>query len=305
MTSLWSRRAVLTAACAGIAGAALSACGSGSVASAINPTRFVSVGDGFSDVGQNGYVFSVNDGTLLWTQQLASYYGLTLAPASSGGFSYAQGNAMVNSPDTTSGTNAPSVAAQITTVLARTALVPDDLVFITGGIADIVNAVKATGISTATTDTVKAAGKAQADQVRRLVNAGATHVVVAGVYNLGISPWAIKQNITQGLQDLSVAFNDQLLIGINDLGATVLYIDPALFFNLIANKPSNYPFDVVDTPACTTADATTCTASTIVSGADYTRYLFADSLYFTPAAQRLFVNESFLENAYTKLKMRW
>ncbi|MGB3069596.1 MAG: GDSL family lipase [Ottowia sp.] len=305
MTSLWSRRAVLTAACAGIAGAALSACGSSSVASAITPTRFVSVGDGFSDIGQAGHVFSVNDGTLLWTQQLASYYGLTLSAASAGGFSYAQGHAMIKSADTTSGTNAPSVADQITSVLARTALVADDLVFITGGIADIVNAVTATGISSTTTDTVKAAGKAQADQVRRLVDAGATHVVVAGVYNLGISPWGIQQNITQGLEDLSVAFNDQLLIGINDLGATVLYLDPALFFNLIANKPSNYPFDVVDSPVCTTADSSTCTSSTIVSGADYTRYLFADNLYFTPAAQRLFVNESYLENAYTRLKQRW
>lgn len=305
MTSLWSRRAVLTAACAGIAGATLTACGSGSVASAITPTRFVSVGDGFSDVGQTGRVYTVNDGTLLWTQQLASYYKLTLTAAVAGGFSYAQGHAMIDSADTTSGTNAPSVSSQITTLLARTSLVNDDLVLVTGGIADIVNAVKATGISATTTDTVKAAGKKQAEQVRRLVNAGATHVVVAGVYNVGISPWAIKQNLAQGVQDLSVAFNDQLLIGINDLGATVLYIDPALFFNLIANKPSNYPFDVVDTPACTTPDSTTCTTGTIVAGADYNRYLFADDLYFTPAAQRLFVNEDFLENAYTKLKQRW
>lgn len=305
MTSLWSRRAVLTAACAGIAGAALTACGSGTVASAIKPTRFVSVGDGFSDIGQTGHVFTVNDGTLLWTQQLASYYNLTLTAASAGGFSYAQGHAMIDGADTASGTNAPSVASQISTLLARTTLVNEDLVLVSGGIADIVNAVKATGISAATTDAVKAAGKKQAEQVRRLVNAGATHVVVAGVYNLGISPWALRQNLAQGLQDLSVAFNDQLLIGINDLGATVLYIDPALFFNLIANKPSNYPFDVVDTPACTTPDSTTCTTGTILSGADYNRYLFADDLYFTPAALRLFVNEDFLENAYSKLKMRW
>lgn len=305
MTSLWSRRAVLTAACAGIAGAALTACGSGSVASAINPKRFVSVGDGFSDVGQTGRVFTVNDGSLLWTQQLASYYNLTLTAASAGGFSYAQGHARVDSEDTTSGTNAPSIASQITSVLNRTTLVDDDLVLVSGGMADIVNAVNTTGISAASTDAVKAAGKKQAEQVRRLVEAGATHVVVAGVYNLGMSPWAIRQDLAQGVQDLSVAFNDQLLIGINDLGATVLYIDPALFFNLIAGKPSGYPFDVVDTPVCTTPDATTCTTGTVLLGADYNRYLFADDLYFTPAAQRLFVNEDFLENAYTRLKQRW
>ncbi len=305
MTSLWSRRAVLTAACAGIAGAALSACGSGSVASAIKPTRVVSVGDGFSDVGQTGHVFTVNDGTLLWTQQLASYYGLGLTAASAGGFSYAQGDAMVDSADTVSGTNAPSVAAQISSLLTRTTLGKDDLVFVSGGIADIVNAVNATGISAATTDTVRAAGRALAAQVLRLVNAGATHVAVSGVYNVGITPWAAQKNLVQGIKDLSVEFNTQLLIGINALGDTVLYLDAAQFFNFIVDKPSNFPFDVVVAPACTTPDATTCTTSTIVAGADYTRYLFADNLYFTPAAHRLFVNESYVENAYTKLKMRW
>ncbi|WP_028604510.1 SGNH/GDSL hydrolase family protein [Ottowia thiooxydans] len=305
MTSLWSRRAVLTAASAGVAAAALSACGSGSVASAITPKRFLSVGDGFSDVGQNGYRFTVNDGTLLWTQQLASYYSLPLTAASAGGFSYAQGHAMVATADTISGTNAPSVSVQIDSLLARTAMASDDIAIVTGGIADIVNAVNATGISAATTQTVKAAGVAQAAQVRRLVAAGATHVVVAGVYNLGMSPWALGQNLATGVQDLSVAFNDQLLIGIADLGATVLYLDPALFYNLIAGKPTNYPFDDVTRAVCTTADATTCNATTILAGADFNRYVFADNLYFTPAAQRLFVNESFLENAYTRLKLRW
>ena len=305
MTSLWSRRAVLTAACASVAGAALSACGSGSVASAIEPKRFLSVGDGFSDIGQKGHVFTVNDGSLLWTQQLASYYGLSLAPASAGGFSYAQGHARVVAEDTSSGTNAPSVASQIDTLLARTTLVDDDLIIVTGGMSDIVAAVNATGISPASTDAVKAAGKALAEQVKRLVDAGGKYIVVSGVYNLGISPWAIRQDLVTGIQDLSVAFNDQLLIGINPLGANVLYFDAALFFNLIANKPSAYPFDVVDSPACTTPDATTCTPSTVVLGGNYNRFLFADDLYFSPAAQRLFVNDDYLENAYSRLKLRW
>lgn len=305
MTSLWSRRAVLTAACASVAGATLSACGSGSVASAIKPARFLAVGDGFADIGQNGYVFTVNDGSQLWTQQLASYYGLTLAPASAGGFSYAQGHAMVATADTTSGTNAPSVAAQIDSLLAKTSLVDDDVIIVTGGIADIVSAVNATGISPATTATVKAAGRALADQVRRLVTAGGKHVIVSGVYNLGTTPWALGQNLGAGIRDLSVEFNSQMLIGMNDLGANVLYLDSAQFYNFITDKPSAYPFDVVDKPVCTTPDASTCTASTILLGADYSRYLFADNLYLTPAALRLFVNENYLENAYTRFKLRW
>jgi phospholipase/lecithinase/hemolysin len=37
-----------------------------------------------------------------------------------------------------------------------------------------------------------------------------------------------------------------------------------------------------------------------VSGIDYNTWLFADSLYFTPAAHRLFGN-----HAYAKLGERW
>ena len=102
-----------------------------------------------------------------------------------------------------------------------------------------------------------------------------------------------------------MAFNDRLLIQIADMGATVLYFDPALFFNLIYNKPTSYPIDNATAPVCTTPDASTCTLATIQPGADPARWLFADSLYFTPTAQRLWVSDTYLENAYTRFKNRW
>lgn len=303
MFSPWIRRAaggLLVAATA-----LLASCGSGSVVSDLKPQRFISVGDGFADVGQNGHRYTVNDGTYNWLQQLASYYNLTVAPASAGGFGYAQGNARVALADTTSGTNAPSVTAQIDALLARTTLGPNDVVFVNGGMSDIVDAVAATGISAATDTAIDTAARALADQVRRVVAAGATHVVVSGVYNLGITPWARNRNIANDATRMSVAFNDRLLTQIVDMGATVLYFDPALFFNLIYNKPSAYPVDNASDPVCTTPDASTCTPTTLVAGADYTRWLFADSLYFTPAMLRLFTNEGYLENAYTRFKNRW
>lgn len=303
MPSLWIRRAaggLLVAATA-----LLASCGSGSVVSDLHPERFISVGDGFADVGQNGHRYTVNDGTPNWLQQLAGYYNLTLTPATAGGFGYAQGNARVALADTTSGTNAPSVTAQIDAVLARTALGKNDVVFINGGMSDIVDAVAASGISAATDTAIDTAARALADQVRRVVAAGATHVVVSGVYNLGITPWARNRNITDDATRMSVAFNDRLLTQIVDMGATVLYFDPALFFNLVYNKPQNYPVDNGNDPVCTTPDASTCTTGTLVAGADYNRWLFADSLYFTPAMLRLFTNEGYLENAYTRFKQRW
>ena len=203
MNSAWTRRAALAAICS--SAALLAACGSGSVAGAITPARFISVGDGFADVGQNGYRFTVNDGTNNWTQELASHYSLTLTAASSGGWSYAQGDARVDTVDTTSGTNAPSVKDQIDTLLARVTFADDDIVLVGGGIADIVNAVSTTGISSDTTATVSAAGTALGAQVRRLVTAGAQHVVIAGVYNLGISPWARNMGQGSAVESLTTA----------------------------------------------------------------------------------------------------
>ena len=52
-----------------------------------------------------------------------------------------------------------------------------------------------------------------------------------------------------------------LLIDIADMGATVLYFDASLFFNLINNKPENYSVDNATDPVCTTPDASTCTPS--------------------------------------------
>jgi phospholipase/lecithinase/hemolysin len=171
---------------------------------------------------------------------------------------------------------------------------------VNGGISDIVAEVTALGISDQTTVNVKAAGTALGAQVRRLVAGGAKYVLVAGVYNLGSSPWAVGLGKTAELTALSNHFNDGFLISVVDLGANVLYVDSALYFNLVKASPSSYSLVNVTDKACTTPDATTCSATTIVSTVDYTKALFADGVYLTPVANRLFG-----VNAYTKLSQRW
>ena len=303
MKASWTRRAAL--ALVGVSAAAMmAACGDGSVVSDLKPARFMTVGDSFADVGQAGGKYTVNDGSLTWVQQLAAHYSLTVDPASAGGWGYAQGYARVDSADTSSGTAAPSVKEQVDQLLARTSMQEGDVMMLNGGLHDIVAAVNATGISDQTTATVKAAGKALAAQVRRVVAAGATHVVVTGVQNVGLTPWAVRLGEQSSIEKLSVAFNDALLIDIADMGATVLYFDAALFFNLINNKPENYSVDNATDPVCTTPDASTCTPSSVVS-TDYNRYMYADSLNFTPKVQRNFVDRSYTENAYDKFKNRW
>lgn len=299
----WIFRAASAALTLGAA-ALLAACGSGSVVSDLKAERFIAVGDGFSDVGQGGHAYTVNDGSPTWLQQLASHYGLTLEPASAGGWGYAQGHARVDSP---APSGVPSVREQVDQLLARTTLDgKTDVVFINGGMHDIVAAVEATGWTDETQATIETAAKALAEQTRRVVDAGARHVVVTGVYNLCRSPWGYAQGIERDYEDCmpAWAFNQKLLLEINDMGATTLYFDAPLFYNLIINKPSSYPVDNVKDAVCTTPDASTCTPSTVVQ-TNYNRYLFADDLHFTPALQRLFVDDGWLENAYTRFKNRW
>jgi phospholipase/lecithinase/hemolysin len=316
MNLITSRRRFLTLAGASAA-AALAGCGSSSVASAIDPQRFYVVGDGFSDVGQTGTLPTINDGSPNWIQTLASYYDLSVTPRSAGGAGYAQIGARIDAPDTTSGTNAPSVRQQIDQLLAD---VPrfenDDLVFINGGMHDIVDAFNATGISAETTAAVRAAGQALGAQVRRLLDAGATHVCVTGVYSLSISPWGRATGFGAGddregfgegspLNSLSNTFNNAgLKVSIADWGANVLYFDAALFYNLIASSPESFQIAETLTPACTAPTVLTCTPDT-VRNPDYNAWLFADDLHFTPEAQRIFVSENYAANAYTLLRNRW
>lgn len=292
MTPTLSRRAFLTLA--GGAAAALSGCGSSSIVSALKPDRFFALGDDFSDLGETGVRYTVNDGSVnIWTQQLVSIYQKTITTASAGGLSYAQGGAWISGA-----TN--SVESQLNRMLANHALGPNDVVLIGAGMNEIIDAVTQTGISDATTTRVRAAGDALASLVRRLVAAGAKYVLVAGVYNLGITPWAVARGQASAITDLSIHFNNRFLVSAVDLGANMLYVDTALYFNLVHALPAGYGLVNVTDAACTTPDATTCTASTIAANIDYTRALFADATHLTPVAHRLFGVE-----AYNKLTGRW
>ena len=301
-----SRRAFLAWAGSGAA-LLLAGCGGNSVANRLNPQRFLIVGDGFQDQGQTGSLPTVNDGSPTWLQQMAAYYDKVapVQPANQGGTAWAQAYAFISSADTVSGTEAPSVQTQISQMLAATTIASNDLVFINGGMADIMQAVTQTGISAATTTAVQAAASTLAAQVRQLTQNGNAHVVVTGVYDISLSPWAVATGLDiGGISKLTVAFNDQLLIDINDLGSTVLYLDAALFYNLVYNSQSDYGISNRTAPVCTTASALACTASTVIDS-NYNAYMFADDRHFTPTVQLMFGSSSYGNNGYQRLIDRW
>jgi outer membrane lipase/esterase len=126
-------------------------------------------------------------------------------------------------------------------------------------------------------------------QMRRMVNAGAKHVVVAGTYDLGKTPWATAISQTSLLQRCQQRFNEGLLVNIVDLGANVLYVDAAYYVNLYTSIAGLQAFTTPPTPVCTSVDAgngigigtgqvnsALCTTATLLSGANQDKYVFAD-----------------------------
>ena len=286
----------------------LTACGSGtSIVSSLVPSRFIAFGDGFSDLGQTGGTrYTVNDATTnVWVQTLAASYGQTLQAQSAGGQGWARGQARIaQKPDAAGNAATLTVAEQIDAFLASSAIAQNDVTVVGGGVSDIVAltaAYKANTISAAQLllDAAQA-GKDLGAQVRRLVTAGGKHVVVTGVVNLGKTPYAIALTETALLSDASLKFNEALLVSIVDLGANALYIDIAFQTNLFVNSFGTYGFTNATAGACAVPVQTPCTPTTLTAGVDYTKYVFADSVYLSPSAHRQLGSY-----AYNKMKTRW
>ncbi len=312
------RRALLLAACA--SAALLAACGGGNVESRLAPTRLVVFGDATADLGQvNQRRYTVNDGSVnIWTQQLASRYGLTLTAQAAGGTSFATGQARITGSTDIVGGAAPSVQTQIDTFLGGGgSFGANDLVVFSAGVSEVIYESRRVFDSVQTGDValaaVRASAQALALQVRRVKDAGAQRILLVGSYNLGRAPWAQTLVRAGTLEALSSAFNQALQVALVDMGNNVLYVDDQYYFNLVTGTPLNYSMDSAAAAVCTSVDPTDaigigtdqvnsalCDATTILGGATYDRYVFADPIYFTPQANRLLGNY-----AFDRLRQRW
>lgn len=317
MAGNWLRRGVLAAA--GAAALALAGCGSSTTDSELKPTRVIVFGDAFADLGQRGSRYTVNGGSVtVWTEQVALSFGSALTNSSAGGTSYATGSARVAAkPDAAGNATTPSVEEQVNAFLAANTLTANDLVLISAGTGDVITqaaaAIAGTQTSAQAIANAGTAGRALGAAVRRLVNAGAKQVAVAGTYDLSRSPWALQTRQATLLNQVSSKFNDDMLVSIVDLGSTVLYLDAALHFNLATGTPGVYGLNNATEAACASVDAGPgigtgsgqvnsflCNNNTLVAGIDATRFMFADRVYPTPQGHRLFG-----DYAYTRIRQRW
>lgn len=305
MSFHWMRRAALALASA--AALLLAGCGSGTIESQFHPSRIVAFGTGFSDLGQGGSRYSVNDGSVsMWTERVAVNYGLALTASAKGGTSFATGNVRVKAkPDAAGNAATPSVTEQIDAFLAGGAIGDNDLLIVEGGVSDIIAEMAKVTAGTQTPEQMKSAaqqaGHDLAAQVKRLVAAGARHVMVVGTYDLGRTPWAAAISQQTLLTEAGTKFNSALLVDMVDLGQNVLYVDAALWHNLAITVPANYSMSNSDAAVCTSIDpgpgigtgsgevnSALCTPGTLRAGADYGQYVFADRVYTAPNAQRQF-----------------
>lgn len=297
--------------------AGLAGCGSSTIESALKSERFISFGDAFSDLGQAGARYTVNTTTTvapIWAETLAAGFGKTLTTSlTASGVSYARGNARILEALDAAQGNAPSIKAQIDTFLTGNSFGANDVVLINGGYSDIIvntmRMVDPAGVGAAFGGTltdadalanIKQAGKDLGGQIQRLVNSGARYVVVAGVYDLSKSPWAVDIKQTNFLAQASLKFNEGLLVATSGLGNNVYYVDAANYFNLVTATPTAYGLSDGSAAVCNSIDpgngigigtgkinSFLCTPSTVVSGADYTKYVFADQVYPTPVMHSL------------------
>jgi phospholipase/lecithinase/hemolysin len=311
----WLRRAWLLAAAAVL----LAGCGGGEdVTSQLTPGRVIVFGDAMADVGQTGARYTVNDGTLNnWPLYVADSYGHDVQPSNSGGFGYAWGNARVASkPDAAGNAATPTVREQVDAFLARTSPRADDLIILAAGTSDVIAQVQAViegrQASEAMQANVGQAGRELAEQVKRLVAAGAEHVVVSGPYNLGRSPWGRQTGRNEIMEAASSEFNEELLVALVDYGRTVLYVDMALFVNQLTASGAGQ-FRNANEVVCESTDpgpgigtgtgqvnSRLCTPSTIRSDANYNDYLFADRVYLTARG-----NQRLGEYARDRIRNRW
>jgi phospholipase/lecithinase/hemolysin len=280
--------------------------------------QIVSFGDSLSDVGTyapiasavGGGRFTTNPGQV-WTQEVAQHYGDTLSAAftidithklsAQSGLGYAEGGATVATPanlydfltDVIGNIEMP-VNQQVSSYLgAHGSFNSSQLVLVWAGANDVLRA----GALPAAAPTVETAANTLAQIVGQIVQAGATHVVVVNLPNIGLAPEGIASsdggaNLTQ----LSQLFNDTLNAALqtDGLQGKVIQIDSFTWLNeIIANFQAN-GFAVSNTGrACDptkTPDDTSllCSPATYVSANADQTYMFADELHPATRLHALF-----------------
>ena len=253
-------------------------------------------------LGPNGALlgqFTTNPG-LVWSQQLADYYGGdasaawvgngTANPTLTGGDNWAVGGARIDTSTIGGLGYIPSLTAQYARYISSgNSVDPDALYTVWGGANDVfsvTNPAQAPAV-------IGGAVSAQVGLVGLLTQAGARYILVPTLPDLGLTPSyraAGAVGMAQGTA-LATAYNDALIGGLASAKLRVIPLDTFHFLQEVAADPSTYGLSNVTGQACLAQPAPAgdsslfCNpASTVPGGAD--SYLFADGVHPTTAAHK-------------------
>jgi len=268
--------------------------------------------------------FTNNPGTV-WAENLGARYGLTVTPgfalnlgttqfAATGGNNYAIGGARITQvPGVFSlaanpplgdaiAANILPIASQITTNLAQTggAASPGALYAFWGGANDVFFQAGAVGlglpVAAASANVVTAATDAVV-QINRLRAAGAGNLVVIGVPDIGVTPFAAASpaGTAQLLTGLSDGYNTALQQGLVASGANnLVFVDPRPLIADIIARPAAYGVTNTTIPACGAAASLGCGPAQQIPGSS--TFLFADGVHPT-----VLVHQMLSDLAYSTL----
>ena len=294
MNLMFSR--TLKALCVVAAVAMLSACGSSSTVDPFKPDRVIGLGDAYNDVGLAvGAPFTVRGTATVATvgEQVASKFGVGAVGVAVGAstygngslpatgiFSYAMGDALI------SGTGAAdaSLTEQVDRLLADVGTFTNtDLVLITVGTRDIKANANAVTVVTAFRE-----------QVRRLLDAGAKHVLIMQPLDIAYTPFGRAAGTYAGK---TTEFVNEALTQLQDLVRSGGYANNPVILANSTGLSSTFNIYTSTTPYLefsTSTQVAYCPAPTTLTGCAMTTgedtkaatTLFADNLNLTPAGNR-------------------
>jgi outer membrane lipase/esterase len=268
---------------------------------------FISFGDSLSDAGSfkpftppGTGLYTTNPGPM-WTQFLASRYGLSSSPANQGGNDYAEGGARVAltpgvPPAFPLTANATPVLTQIARYLARGPADPGALYSVWAGGNDLSTQVALLQAGAIDAQQLQAAMSLAATQlvggVAQLQAAGATNLLVFNLPDAGRSPSGLASGQSAALGHIVNLFNATLNAGLDHIGGNVIRVNIDELLNEVIADPARYGFANVTSVACNndfggSVYALFCTPQTLVSPDAPETYLFADGSHPTTAGMRL------------------
>ncbi len=137
---------------------------------------------------------------------------------------------------------------------------------------------------------VAAAAQQEVTLLTALHGAGARHVVVFNLPDIGATPAAAAQGAAgqTALTALTVAYNQVLEGGLSAIGTGIVPVNAFMLNNEVRANPAAFGFVNTTVPACTTSSSLTCTQNTLIAPGSALNYAFADSVHPTTGADRVF-----------------